>query len=43
MNDYNKTEKDSQIQRINKWLPGGRENGGWQNRGRRLRVTNYYI
>lgn len=28
MNEYNKTETNSQIQRTNKWLPVGRQKGG---------------
>ena len=43
MNIYNKTEKDSQKQRTNYWLPVGRGKGGGQDRGRGLRDTNYYV
>ena len=43
MNVYNKTERNSQIQKTNKWLPKGKEKLKGQNRGRLLKGTNYYV
>ena len=42
-NEYNKKEKDSQIQRTNQWLPVGRGKGSRANKGKGLRGTNYYV
>ena len=42
MNKYNKTEKDSQTQRINWWLPWGRGMMEDESRDRGLVVTNYW-
>ena len=40
MNEYNKTEADSQIERKKQWLFVGR----WgQDRGKGLGSTNYYV
>ena len=41
MNEYNKTETDSQIQRTNQWLP--EERGEGQNKGWGLRGKTYYV
>lgn len=43
INVYNKTQTNSQIQRTNYWLLVRRGNGEGQNRGTRLRDTNYCI
>ena len=43
MNQYNKTETDSQIQRTNRWLPGVRGVGGWKNRQEKLRGENFQL
>ena len=38
-----KTETDSQIQKINQWLPEVRGKEQGQNRGVGLRGTSYYV
>ena len=46
VNEYNKTETDSQIQRTNQWLPEGRkvEGGAKQVKGiKRLQTASYKI
>ena len=40
--EHNKKETESQIQRTNQWLPGGKGKKG-QYKDRRLRGTNYYV
>ena len=40
MNEYNKTEIDSQIYRTNYWLPMGREKAGGAKQGQGMRGTN---
>ena len=42
-NKYNKTETDSQIYLIKKWLPVGRKMGEGQETGRGLGGTSYYV
>ena len=43
MNDYNKIETDSQIERTTSGYPRGEDRGEGQVRGMGLTDTNYYI
>ena len=43
MNDYNKIETDSQIERTTSGHQWGEERGQGQDRGTGLRGTNYYV
>ena len=43
MNDYNKTEPDSQIQRTNQWLQWGRETGKIGVGDQEVQATMYKI
>ena len=41
MNEYNKADTDSQVQRTNQWLQKGEESREGQDKGSVLRGTNY--